>query len=51
MSFAIRRYKTKRGNDAIELTWYLGRWSLVRRVLVWVGIGTLWVVICFRFLG
>ena len=45
---AVRRYKTKRGNDAIEVTFYLGRTSLAKRISVWVGIAVLWVAICYR---
>jgi hypothetical protein len=45
---AVRRYKTKRGCDAIEVTWYLGRTSLAKRIFVWVGIAVVWIAICYR---
>lgn len=50
MPVEVRRSQTKRGRDVISITWtlYMGRWSVKRRVLVWLGIAALWVVISFR---
>lgn len=50
MPVEVRRWKTKRGNDAISITWtiYMGRWSVKKRILVWIGIAALWVVISLR---
>lgn len=50
MPVKVNRWKTKRGQEAISFTWtlYMGRWSVKRRVLVWLGIAALWVVISFR---